>query len=205
MLLLDCRSGASRNKSRQQSVISSVIRSPLEKSTKDSKTSDKIEPISSKSQQPLPESKSVSGEPKQGSIALSVTAEKSQLSKETDAERGDVVSELRRLPTSQVARSSFAERKVSILEEDHFEPDYDETGTSDVENTQSSAAPYVSDVGEVKKKKKKKEKSHHRSHRHSHSGTEDSGSKSHRHKKHKKEKKHKSSKKDSGKEETSKA
>jgi len=80
----------------------------------------------------------------------------------------------------QPYRSAFEERKVSVLDEDQFEPDYDENETAvDVEHK-----PCKESSGEHRKHSRQK-------HSHRLSSHADSASKSKKHKKQKKSKKHK--------------
>jgi len=95
------------------------------------------------------------------------------------------------------SRAAFEARKVSVMDEDEFEPDYDETETSEMERTADEMSS-LQPVGH-KDTDKKHKCSHRRSHKHKtsrHPSTEehdDSNSKSRKHKKHsKKQKKHKS-------------
>jgi len=79
-------------------------------------------------------------------------------------------------------RAAFAERKESILDEDQFEPDYDE-GEMAVEVEHKSRKESTAEDGKHSRRK----------HRHSrHTSQSDSASKSRKHKKHKRSKKHKS-------------
>lgn len=85
-------------------------------------------------------------------------------------------------------------RRVSMMDEDEFEPDYDETETSEMEQTADDKSSLQSpDRGESSDKK---HKTSHHSHRHksgrqASSDVDESGSKTRKHKKQKKHKKHK--------------
>jgi hypothetical protein len=99
-------------------------------------------------------------------------------------------------PTHKAAsHPSFDDRKVSVIDEDQFEPDYDETDvTADAAEHKHTSSLQRKDSVADDEGAEKKEKSH-RGHKRSHrsSDHDDSGTKSKKHKKHKK-KKHKSKK-----------
>jgi len=206
--VLESADQALRQKPRQLSIVSSVVRSPPPKSS--------VQKVGSESSQSLTTEHSYSSTGDIRTVVHTKSSSKhekrhhqpgSAREKHSSSSRQRSVNDPNPpLPSEQLLitvtdddrstmadnveqkhyRSAFDERKVSVLDEGQFEPDYDEIDTA----VEAEHVPRKESTSEGGKRSRHKHSRHTSSH-------SDSATKSKKHKKHKKSKKHKSKSKKS--------